>query len=83
MRGLQEVELGIPALSFGQTRQKLLPIPCNELCCKLHHLHVDVCQHRVTNVELVRWRRLNLLLQVFNIAENHLSQLPLLLVFFG
>ena len=78
MGRLQEVELRVTLLTFRKTLQELLPVSGNELRCEFDNVHVDVGQHRVTDVELLSWGRLQL--RFIDAFEYHLSQLLLELV---
>ncbi len=59
-----------------------MPIPSYELSCKFYYIHVDVCENRMTNIELVCLRWLQLLLLLFNISKYLLSKLFLELILF-
>ena len=78
MGRLQEIELRVTLFSFRKTLQELLPVSGNELSSEFDYVHVDVGQHRVTDVELLSWGRLQLCF--IDAFEYHQSQLFLELV---
>jgi len=50
---LQEIKLGVLALLFCEALEELLAIAGHELRGQLYHIHVNVRQHRVADIELV------------------------------
>jgi len=53
MSRFKKVKLWILPFLFSETLQELLPIMGYELRRQLDHIHIDIRQHRVADIELV------------------------------